>query len=270
MAKVVNRTQMTVSGTPGTGVITLGSAVSGYQTFAQAGVNNTDVVNYVAIDGANWEYGYGTYASSGTKLTRTTILASSNGGSAVSLTSAAIILVDVFAEDTNPLLASYNVSGVASIQDTSFQLGFDIYDIIFENLVPSVSTGYIYFNVATGGSGGSIGTIQTTNYLSNALGYSTVSGLITPSTDCMVIGGWDNENNTTAGLGCSGSIRIGGVQGTTNFKSANFQSVMNTSANTPFITYGGGHYIGSNAALTGFQLCCDGNLTGIVKVYGRK
>ncbi len=70
------------STTTGTGAYTLLGAVTGFQAFSAIGDGNT--CYYTATDGTNWETGIGTYASSGTTLTRTTILASSNAGSAVS------------------------------------------------------------------------------------------------------------------------------------------------------------------------------------------
>lgn len=87
-----NRVGMSVSGTPGTGTITLGSAITGYQSFASAyGANAT--VDVLIKDGNAWEVARDcTYTNSGTTLTRGTLEASSTG-SALSLTSSAQVFV---------------------------------------------------------------------------------------------------------------------------------------------------------------------------------
>jgi hypothetical protein len=75
------------STTAGTGTITLDGAVAGFQSFSAVGNGNSTY--YAIVDNATgaWEVGIGTYTSSGTTLSRTTVLSSSNSGSLVSFTS---------------------------------------------------------------------------------------------------------------------------------------------------------------------------------------
>jgi hypothetical protein len=97
MAKLVNRAKMTTA-TTGTGTITLGSAVDGFQSFADSGVVNGDVVRYVIEDGTNWEIGTGTYTASGTTLSRT-VVESSAADAAISLSGNAVVFVSAAAAD---------------------------------------------------------------------------------------------------------------------------------------------------------------------------
>lgn len=84
---LADRVQETCN-SPGTGAVTLLGAVTGFQSFS-AGIGNGNTTYYAIADqsGANWEVGIGSYSSSGNTLTRTTVLASSNGGSATNFSS---------------------------------------------------------------------------------------------------------------------------------------------------------------------------------------
>jgi hypothetical protein len=82
MALVLADRVRDTTATTGTGTVTLsGTAPTGYQNFSVIGNGNT---TYYTINGdTQWEVGIGTYTSSGTTLSRNTVLASSNGGSLV-------------------------------------------------------------------------------------------------------------------------------------------------------------------------------------------
>jgi hypothetical protein len=81
MALVVKDRVQETTTTTGTGTITLAGAVTGFQSFSAIG--NANTTYYAIVGGSEWEVGIGTYTSSGTTLSRDTILASSNSGSAV-------------------------------------------------------------------------------------------------------------------------------------------------------------------------------------------
>ena len=97
MPVLKNRAKMSTS-TTGTGTITLGSAESGFQTFADAGVANGDVVRYVIEDGSNFEIGTGTYTTSGTTLTRS-VSESNNSNNAINLSGSATVFISAIDED---------------------------------------------------------------------------------------------------------------------------------------------------------------------------
>lgn len=84
MALVLKDRVKETSTTAGTGTLTLAGAVSGFQSFSVVG--DANATYYAIVDSAagTWEVGIGTYTSSGTTLSRDTILESSNSGSAVS------------------------------------------------------------------------------------------------------------------------------------------------------------------------------------------
>lgn len=98
MVKLLDRVKMTVTGTPGTGNITLNAAEAGFQTFAQAGAVDTDVVRYAVTDGTNFEIGTAVLSSSATVMART-VQQSSNSNNALNLTSNAVVFATLSAAD---------------------------------------------------------------------------------------------------------------------------------------------------------------------------
>jgi hypothetical protein len=117
---------------------TLLGAVTGYQAFSV--VSNTNTTYYSATDSTGaWEVGLGTYSTSGPTLTRTTILSSSNSGSAVTFSGT----VNVFL--TYPSSRVGYISG----DGTTLQPGLRIDPRVTSaasasSLTPDVSTTDIY------------------------------------------------------------------------------------------------------------------------------
>jgi hypothetical protein len=87
MAFVVADRVKETSTTTGTGAMALAGAVTGFQSFA-SGVGNSNTTYYAIANqaAAEWEVGFGTLDATSANLSRTTVLASSNGGSPVAFT----------------------------------------------------------------------------------------------------------------------------------------------------------------------------------------
>lgn len=85
--------------TVGAGTITLGPAIgNSYFTFANAGVQDQDVVRYVIDDGTDFEIGEGVYTAAGTTLTRATVIRSNiagvQGTTKLNLSGSALVRID--------------------------------------------------------------------------------------------------------------------------------------------------------------------------------
>ncbi|HEY4406127.1 MAG TPA: hypothetical protein VGN55_15880 [Xanthobacteraceae bacterium] len=100
--KLYNLARMT-SATAGTGTLTLGVAVSGYLTFALAGVADGDVVLYGIKDGASSEVGWGTYTASGTTLSRN-VYKSTNSNALISCSGSQEVYITALGADGGDLI----------------------------------------------------------------------------------------------------------------------------------------------------------------------
>ena len=127
MALVINDRVKETTTTTGTGTISLGGAVTGFETFA-AGIGNSNTVYYCIAhqDQAEFEVGLGTLDGDSSDLARTTIISSSNSDSAVDFSAGT---KDVFCtipasklvfEDANDSVAS-----ITSLKNTSLVIGRD-------------------------------------------------------------------------------------------------------------------------------------------------
>jgi hypothetical protein len=111
MASVVaNRAYMTTA-TTGTGTITLGSAMAGYQSFDAAGIVNGNTVSFTIIDGLAWEVSTGVYIATGTMLTR--VLEESSTGSLLVLTGSAQVFITPIGADLGNWNTAYTKANAA-------------------------------------------------------------------------------------------------------------------------------------------------------------
>ena len=95
--------------TTGSGTVTLAGASAGFQSFSVIGDANTTY--YTLVSGSEWEVGIGTYTSSGTTLSRDTVLESSNAGSKITLAGTSDVFCTYPAEKA--VVQDSNNTGVA-------------------------------------------------------------------------------------------------------------------------------------------------------------
>jgi|APGre2960657373_1045057.scaffolds.fasta_scaffold83681_2 hypothetical protein len=134
------------STTTGTGTFTLAGAVTGFQTFAAIGDGNTTYYAIVLQGGSEFEVGLGTYTSSGTTLSRDTILSSSNSNNAVNFSAGT---KNVFCDYPAPK-AVYGDS-----TNTAFQAQFAASNGLMMNNMTVGTT----FTIPTGYSASSVGPV---------------------------------------------------------------------------------------------------------------
>lgn len=154
MALVIADRVRETSTTTGTGTLTLAGAVSGFQTFSTA-IGNTNTCYYTIVNGSEWEVGLGTVAA-GT-LARTTVLKSSNAGSAVN-----------FSAGSKDVFGTYPADKAVDTDITQ--------TLINKTLTNPTVTNYVESLVA-------IGTVTTTNTISLTSG-TVQTATLTASTAC--------------------------------------------------------------------------------------
>ena len=118
MALVVKDRVKETTTTTGTGALSLAGAETNFIAFSAA-LSDGDTTYYAIVDSTNddFEVGLGTYASGGNTLTRTTVLASSNAGSAVNLSAGTKDVFVTYPADKSVYLDSSG--NIASVTITS-------------------------------------------------------------------------------------------------------------------------------------------------------
>lgn len=109
---VADRVKETTT-TTGTGTITLAGASVGFRSFAAIGNGNNTYYTIASQVNSEWEVGIGTYTSSGTTLSRNTVLSSSNSGSLVN-----------FSDGTKDVFVTYPSGGSLLVTNSATGLGY--------------------------------------------------------------------------------------------------------------------------------------------------
>lgn len=212
MAVLKNRAKMSTS-TTGTGTITLGSAEDGYQTFADAGVANADVVRYVIEDtGGAFEIGTGTYTSSGTTLSRT-VSESSNSNNAINLSGSATVFIGATAEDIE---LSGNMAGDISSNGHAIKLGDRTGSGANELIMGAGDDFKLYHNGATGHSiisetgSGNLQIAATNIELKADSGHALLTATYGGSVD-LYHNSSKKAETTSSGLQTTGTLNVNGA-----------------------------------------------------------
>lgn len=212
--------------TTGTGTISLGGAVTGYQAFS-AIVANAATCYYTMTDGTAWEVGLGTYATAGNTLARTTVIASSNANAAVNWSAGTKnVWLDFPAFAAQNAINKVNIQTFLSSGTYTPTAGF-VFGISLTQGSGGAGGGAAAANGASGAGGGAggwaikfltaatVGASQTVTIGASATGVSAAAGnngnATSIGTLCVAGGGTGGGAGTAAsgGLGTPGSPGIG-------------------------------------------------------------
>ncbi len=206
MALVINNRVRETTSTTGTGAVTLGGAVGGFQTFA-AGIGNSNTTYYaISINSeSEWEVGLGTLNGDSSTLTRTTVLESSNSDSAVDFSAGTKeVFCTLPSEKAVYLDASDNqVGGFASLAaDTSPQLGGDL-DVNGQDIVSTSNADIDIIPNGTGDVNLGADAVQIGDNDANAT-------LTTQGTGDLILNtnNGTNAGNITLADGANGNIKL--------------------------------------------------------------
>ena len=232
MALVLADRVLETTSVAGTGDAALNGAVTGYQPFSTIGNGNTTYYTIVAVDDnliptGDWEVGIGTYITAGNKISRDTVLSSSNGGAKVYFASGnKQVFLDLPSEEV--LLSAGDVNGPASAVNSNFAL----FDGTTGKLLKDAGINASTFATAAQGAKADTavqpGSLGTAAYLNagSANGVATLdSGGKVPVSQIPALGDlnyqgtWDASTNTptlVSSSGTKGYYYVVSVAGSTN------------------------------------------------------
>jgi len=206
MALVINNRVRELTSTTGTGAVTLGGAVGGFQTFA-AGIGNSNTTYYaISINSENeWEVGLGTLNGDSSTLTRTTVLESSNSDSAVDFSAGSKEVFCTLPSEKAIYLdgSDAQVGGFSSlVDDTSPQLGGDL-DVNGQDIVSTSNADIDIIPNGTGDVNLGADTVQVGDNNADATITTQGTGDLTLNTN-----NGSSSGNITVADGAAGTISI--------------------------------------------------------------
>lgn len=172
----------TTTTTTGTGTLTISAtAATGFQNATAVGDGNS--ATWTVVGGAEWEVFVGTVGSSGTTLTRATVLASSNGGSLVNFSAGT---KDVFCSLPAAMVgyqqigATQTPSGVASSSITSIPDRYSDLLLVCLGLSHDSGSNQTLRIEYTGDGGGSWTAAQSIQSVSQAASTALYGSILVP------------------------------------------------------------------------------------------
>ena len=235
MALVVKDRVKVTTATTGTGTLALGSAVAGFQAFS-AVLSNADTTYYAIFESSTgaFEVGLGTYASPANTLARTTVLESSNAGSAVNLTAGdADVFITYAAEksvylDADGYIFVSDGRNLTNLNATNLTTG-----TVNDARLPATISSDITGNAATATAWATGRTLSLTGDVTGTSAAFDGSGNITLSTtiaaNSIALG-----TDTTGNYVATGAVSGSGLSGSASAEGATFTVTSNaTNANTP-------------------------------------
>jgi hypothetical protein len=179
MALVLADRVQETSTTTGTGTLTLAGAVAGFQSFSVIGNANTTYYCITEASTGAWEVGTGTYTSSGTTLSRTTVYSSSNANALVNFTSGALtVFCDYPATLAGKTLTSINsgtsypalVSSTSGLNAVTADTTLSYNSVQTTLNTPKVLVSYVDYGLRAYGTAGIGGNASSTSKYQSADG----------------------------------------------------------------------------------------------------
>lgn len=268
MFKLAERVKET-TGTTGTGTLTLGGAVTGFQTFL-SGIGNGSTCTFTIYDPAtgDWETSEGVL-SGGTSLTRVTCIESSNSDALVNFTtigSKTVALVHPGGrQGMLQLGATVSASASSSIDFTGIDGTYKWYAVRFKNVRLATDAASLLLRVSIASS------FLSANYQTERLDINGNAATGTSGTAGSSFALTSDVDTGVAAHAINGQIDIFDPAGTTYHKMIRAEARwLRDTGGTYFLTRTLGAYIGGAGAIDGIRfLASSGNIaSGDFTLFG--